>query len=163
MNFENVKELISIINTSEIRSFALQLDNAVVKMSKNEQDAPPLVVQSEQIKAVSNSVGSNIMAKKEIAPEAAKQEISPTAQAVDLSTGMIVKSPIVGTFYTTPGPGKPAFVNKGSKVQKGDILCIIEAMKIMNEIVSEYDGEIAEILVENESMVEYGQPLFKIV
>ncbi|CAB1255001.1 acetyl-CoA carboxylase biotin carboxyl carrier protein [Clostridium sp. MT-14] len=73
-----------------------------------------------------------------------------------------VTSPIVGTFYSSPDPEKPAFVNVGSKVKKGDTLCVIEAMKLMNDIQSEIDGEVVEILAKNEQMVEYGQPLFKI-
>lgn len=73
-----------------------------------------------------------------------------------------VKSPFVGTFYGSPSPDKPAYVKVGDKVSSGQILCILEAMKIMNEIESDAGGEIAEICVENESLVEYGQTLFKI-
>ena len=73
-----------------------------------------------------------------------------------------VKSPLVGTFYRAPSPESPPFVEVGSKVKKGDTLCIIEAMKVMNEIKSEYDGVVKEILVENGQPVEYGQVLFAI-
>ncbi|HHU74719.1 MAG TPA: acetyl-CoA carboxylase biotin carboxyl carrier protein [Clostridiales bacterium] len=76
--------------------------------------------------------------------------------------GKTVVSPMVGTFYAAPGPEKPPFVKVGDKVKKGQTLCIIEAMKLMNEIESEYDGEVLEILTKNEEMVEYGQPLFVI-
>lgn len=71
-------------------------------------------------------------------------------------------SPMVGTFYAAPAPDKPVFVKPGDKVKKGQTVCIIEAMKLMNEIESEYDGEIVKVLVNNEDMVEYGQPLFLI-
>lgn len=71
-------------------------------------------------------------------------------------------SPMVGTFYAAPAPDKPPFVKVGDKVKKGQIICIIEAMKLMNEIESEYDGEIVKVLVNNEEMVEYGKPLFLI-
>ena len=74
----------------------------------------------------------------------------------------IIKSPMVGTFYSSSSPDKPVYAKVGDKVKKGDTLCIIEAMKLMNEIESEFDGEIAEICVQNEDMVEYGMPLFKI-
>ena len=74
----------------------------------------------------------------------------------------IVKSPMVGTFYSSPAPDKPPFVKVGDKVSKGQVLCVVEAMKLMNEIESEYDGEIAEICINNEDMVEYGTPLFKL-
>ena len=74
----------------------------------------------------------------------------------------IVKSPMVGTFYLKPAPDKEDFVKVGDKVKKGQVLCIIEAMKLMNEIESEYDGEIIEICSQNEEMVDYGKPLFRI-
>ena len=74
----------------------------------------------------------------------------------------IIKSPFVGTFYCAPSPGKPNYVNVGDKVKIGQVLCVLEAMKIMNEIDSDIHGEIVEICVETESLVEYGQPLFKI-
>jgi acetyl-CoA carboxylase biotin carboxyl carrier protein len=74
----------------------------------------------------------------------------------------IIKSPLVGTFYRAPSPDSPPYVEVGDEVKKGDILCIIEAMKIMNEIESEVDGKVVEILVENAKPVEFGQPLFKI-
>ena len=77
--------------------------------------------------------------------------------------GNIIKSPMVGTFYSKPTPTAEAFVKVGSKVKKGDILCIIEAMKLMNEIEAECDGEIVEIYVKDEEIVDYGKPLFRIV
>jgi len=77
--------------------------------------------------------------------------------------GHLVESPIVGTYYNAPSPEADPYVCVGSKVKKGDVLCIIEAMKLMNEIEADQEGEIVEILVENEQGVEYGQPLFRIV
>ena len=74
----------------------------------------------------------------------------------------VIKSPFVGTFYSSPAPDKPSFVNVGDKVSKGQTLCILEAMKIMNEIESDITGEIVEVCVENESLVEFGQELYKI-
>lgn len=76
--------------------------------------------------------------------------------------GNIIKSPMVGTFYSKPNPDSKEFVKVGDKVKKGQTLCIIEAMKLMNEIESEFDGEIKEILVRNEEMVDFGKPLFVI-
>lgn len=86
-----------------------------------------------------------------------------TEEVAPISGGHLVESPIVGTFYTAAGPDSEDFVKVGSKVNKGDVLCIIEAMKLMNEIEADQSGEIAEILVANEAGVEYGQPLFRIV
>lgn len=83
-------------------------------------------------------------------------------ESIDESNLNIVNSPLVGTFYASSDPNSEAFVKVGDKVKKGDTLCIIEAMKLMNEIKSEVDGEVVEILAEDEQMVEYGQKLFKI-
>lgn len=85
------------------------------------------------------------------------------AKAAAADAGLhVIKSPFVGTFYSAPSPGKPAYVKVGDKVKSGQPLCVLEAMKIMNEIDSDINGEIVEICVENESLVEFGQPLFKI-
>ena len=80
-----------------------------------------------------------------------------------MPSGNIVKSPLVGTFYAAPSEDAPAFVKVGDKVKKGQVLAIVEAMKLMNDIESDFDGEIAEILVENGQPVEYGRPLFIIL
>jgi len=92
---------------------------------------------------------------------------APTAGAtasskVQVVSGHLIKSPFVGTFYASPSPGKPAYVKVGDKVIVGQPLCILEAMKIMNEIDADINGEIVEILVDTESLVEFGQPLFRI-
>lgn len=87
---------------------------------------------------------------------------TPSAEIKTKLEGKIINSPMVGTFYTSSKPGAEPFVKVGSKVKTGDILCIIEAMKLLNEIQSDYDGEIVEVLVENAEPVEFGQPLFRI-
>jgi len=87
---------------------------------------------------------------------------TPSADNKTEIEGKIINSPMVGTFYTSSKPGAEPFVKVGSKIKTGDILCIIEAMKLLNEIQSDYDGEIVEVLVENAEPVEFGQPLFRI-
>jgi acetyl-CoA carboxylase biotin carboxyl carrier protein len=87
---------------------------------------------------------------------------APTETAEEGTELAIVKSPIVGTFYRAPEPGAPSFVEVGDTVKKGQVLCIIEAMKLMNEIDSEYDGEIVNVYVENGQAVQYGERLFAI-
>ncbi len=87
--------------------------------------------------------------------------VTPKPQATDAKYH-IITSPFVGTFYASPAPTKPAYVKVGDKVKTGQALCVLEAMKIMNEIDADINGEIVEICVENESLVEFGQPLFKI-
>lgn len=161
MNFNEVKELISIVDASSFKNFELTLDNCNVKMSKTGTVSAPQP-QTETI-TLSSAPAQNVtvpVAAPSVAAEEAKAESTP-APAEDKS-GNIVKAPLVGTFYESPGPGKPVYAPVGTKVKKGDVLCIIEAMKIMNEVVSDYDGEVKEVLVQNEQLVEYGQPLFRI-
>lgn len=88
--------------------------------------------------------------------------VAATKTPVDQGDCEVLKSPIVGTFYASGSPDAPAYIKVGSQVKKGDTMCIIEAMKLMNEIEAECDGEVVEILVANEAPVEYGQGLFKI-
>lgn len=159
MNFENIKELIHLVNDSVLTNFELTLDNAIVKMSKNKNE---VFTDTKEEKKTLQPIQASVPVQEAISipvTEAKEEE----QKNIDISTGYIVKSPIVGTFYASAGPSKPNFVKKGDKVKVGDVLCIVEAMKIMNEIVSDYDGEIAEILVKNEELVEFGQPLFKII
>ena len=104
--------------------------------------------------------GTKISLKKQDSP--VEVVASEPKQEEETEECNIVKSPMVGTFYSKPSPTSDAFVNLGSVVKKGDKLCIIEAMKLMNEIESEFDGEIIEIYVKDGEMVDYGKPLFKI-
>ena len=92
-------------------------------------------------------------------PTASPAAAAPVAAA---PTGETINSPIVGTIYRTPAPDAPAFVEEGKSVKKGDTLCIIEAMKVMNELVAEFDCEILRVLVDNQHFVEYGTPLFEV-
>ena len=153
MTYAEVKELISIVNHSVLTNFELNMDNVSIKMSKNKDTM------------ITQSTGNNFhnMQTTPIQPiQIQKTETSSVSEEITEQSGNIVKSPIVGTFYAAPGSDKPSFVKIGDKVKEGDILCIVEAMKIMNEIPSPYTGEIAEIYVSNEELVEYGQSLFRI-
>ena len=152
MTYAEVKELISIINTSVLTNFELNMDNVSIKMSKNKE-----AINSQTIQHTISEVQTSPVQMK--TTEFATPTVSETTME---QSGNIVKSPIVGTFYAAPGSDKPSFVKIGDKVQEGDTLCIVEAMKIMNEITSPYVGEIAEIYVSNEELVEYGQPLCRI-
>ena len=148
MNFDEIKELIEIVNLSELRNFELSLDGAVVKMSKNE------VMETSTV-TLSNIEGSSVQ-EKNITMEQVKEDVVVEKEV----TGNVIKSPIVGTFYESGAPSAPRFVSVGDVVKKGDIVCIIEAMKVMNEVVSEFDGVVKAVLAESEALVEYGQPLF---
>jgi len=125
-------------------------------MSNQEMKAAPIVKAQVVQQVHQTSESSNVVMQSDSAVESQED-------AAPMTGGHIVESPIVGTFYTAAGPDSDDFVSVGSKVNKGDVLCIIEAMKLMNEIEADKSGEIAEILVANEDGVEYGQPLFRIV
>jgi len=97
------------------------------------------------------------------APAPAAEPVKDEDAGADFNAAKMVLSPMVGVFYASPSPSDPPFVTVGSKVKKGDVLCIIEAMKLMNEITAEEDGEIIDICAANGSVVEYGQILFKLL
>ena len=159
MNIDEVKQLISLINESDIKNFEYAFDGGVVRISKNDGFMAPSPAQAAMPVPSPMAVAAPVTAAMPVPAAATETESKAKSETKD---GNKVKAPIVGTFYESAGPGKAPFVTVGSKVKKGDVLCIIEAMKIMNEVVSEFDGEVVEILVENEQLVEYGQPLFVI-
>lgn len=160
MNLNEIKELIDKIDSSNIAYFEVKLDNSYIKMDKsltrniskenktsNLEEIEKIESLEEKTVSVSNLEEVNTQSKEEIINEE------------DL---YLVTSPMVGTFYESPGVGEDSYVTIGSKISPGDVLCIVEAMKLMNEIESEVSGEIVDILVKNGNMVEYGQPLFKV-
>ncbi|GCD09351.1 acetyl-CoA carboxylase biotin carboxyl carrier protein [Clostridium tagluense] len=169
MDYKNIQELIKTVSESQLTSFEIETEGIKIKMEKKEEqvqvervtvNAPP--VQS----VINDSLNRESIATNKISEEKIQSNIVSTiedvAKAVPDESLFVVKSPIVGTMYSSPGDESQNFVKIGSVVKKGDTLCILEAMKLMNEIESEVDGEIVEVLALNEDMVEYGQPLFKI-
>jgi acetyl-CoA carboxylase biotin carboxyl carrier protein len=116
------------------------------------------------ISIVRRQAGVGAVAAAPLAPPLPPPAVSPVMDkaAKPAETGVLITSPFVGTFYRAPAPEAPAFVDAGQNVRKGQVVCIVEAMKLMNEIESEFDGKILEILAKNAEHVEYGQPLFRI-
>jgi len=144
LDLEIISEIIRIFKESDIAKLELSTKDFKIKLSKfGEFQAVPTI-------SLSN-----------LQPTQPPQE-APKVEVKEEKNIHIIKSPLVGTFYRAPAPGAKPFVEVGSRVKKGDVLCIIEAMKIMNEVKSDVDGVVEEILVENGQPVEYGQPLFKI-
>ena len=159
MNFEQIKELISIVEKSGITSFEIEESGYRIRIGK-EDSANQNRQQSfyEPIKAVSSKTDSN---QETLACDTSSMsELVLAPQNTD-SKFVEVKSPMLGVFYSSPAPDAPAFVEVGDRVKKGTVLCIIEAMKLMNEILAEKDGEIAEICLENGQIVEFSQVMFK--
>ena len=135
MEYEKIKQLMDDMGNSKLSSIDIEFPDGVkIKMEKKENNVVEKVITTQTV---------NEVAEKE--------------------EGNIVKAPMVGTFYIKPSPTSAPYVEVGNEVKKGTILCIIEAMKLMNEIESEFEGKIAEIYVKDGEPVEYGMPLFRII
>ncbi len=146
MNFEEIKKLVSLMEESKLNELEVELpDGTKVGMKKNNAKLDN-TTENVQYLTIPNPNTQIVETKKEEPQEEYK----------------IVKSPMVGTFYSKSAPDAKPYVEVGSKVKKGDILCIVEAMKLMNEIESEFDGEIVEVCVKDGEMVDFGKPLFKL-
>ncbi len=165
MDYNSIINLMKEMNETEITKLEIEEEGTRICIEKG--SAVQYMMQPANIpQAVMSTPAPGIIPQAEIvvqssgAAEQKSMEIKAEDQKVEEMDGIKVLSPMVGMFYTQPSPDKPMFVKVGEKVKKGQTLCIIEAMKLMNEIESEFDGEIIKILIDNETMVEYGQPLF---
>jgi acetyl-CoA carboxylase biotin carboxyl carrier protein len=157
LEFEDIERILDLVKQHELAEFELERDGLKIRVRKATAGFPPLAAPIQVSQAAPAS-----------APTAAPAPSAPPAEAAaadgdDASVELaVVKSPIVGTFYRAPEPGAPSFVEIGQRVRKDQVLCIIEAMKLMNEITSEYEGEIVSAYVENGQPVQYGERLFAI-
>ena len=166
MDYKSIEQLIKTASENELNYLEIETEGIRIKMQKGQLNSP--------VQVASGNVEATVQKKEESAitevevpvvkeTSVAKEVIQEKEEIVqDDENIKAVVSPIVGTFYASGSPDAEDFVRVGTKVKKGQTLCIIEAMKLMNEIESEFDGEIVEILVQKEQMVEYGQELFKI-
>ena len=163
MNQKELKELIDFLIEKDISEFELERGDVKVRIKRGADAAAPVIAHAVPMAPMPMaSVAHPITpssAPAASAPSAGQPAAAPVAAEEELHT---VKSPIVGTFYEAPGPGALPFVKPGDQVAAGQVLCIIEAMKLMNEIESDMSGEVAKVLVNNGQPVEYGQPLFAI-
>ena len=150
MDISKVKKLIELLEESNIDEIEIKEGEESVRISRNRAPAMPQYFAAPQ------------MAAAPAAPVAAAAP-APAAEVKPVSNGHVVKSPMVGTFYRSPSPGSPAFVEVGKHVKVGDVICIVEAMKMMNQIESDKAGVIEAILVEEGQPVEFDQPLVTIV
>lgn len=146
MEYDKIKQLMEDMGNSKLTSIDIDFpDGTKISMKKEEKQVVKVVETQEVVETKEiNNANSN-----------------KTEEKIEENFN-IVKSPMVGTFYLKPSPDSEPYVQVGQKVKKSDTLCIIEAMKLMNEIESEFDGEIVEVLLKDGEMVEYGKPLFKI-
>lgn len=155
MNLKEIKELIKIIDASRLSEFQIETDDIKLTLKKeivvqqvNAMDRNDYVVRdNRELRLDTDDIAVQLTSEKN---EKNEEDLH------------IIKSPIVGVFYAAANPESPNFVKVGDKIKSGQVLCIVEAMKLMNEITSDVEGEVVEILGQNQGPVEYGQPLFKV-
>jgi acetyl-CoA carboxylase biotin carboxyl carrier protein len=167
-----VKKLVELLDGSSVDSIEIASDKGMkIRISKTPQQRGGIAATAAPVQvAVPMSTPTLIPAPMPVTrmtpadgvPVSTPESAPPAAIEASKPKLLEVKSPMVGTFYRSPEPGSPAYVSEGSRIAKGEILCIIEAMKIMNEIESEYAGIVREVLVSDAHPVEYGQVLFRI-
>ena len=162
MKIHEIREIIKLIDQSSINEFKLESDGTKVTLRKSSGTETVVVAQpaaAAQVAApVAVAPASAAAVAAPVAVEAPKT--APVAAIADDANLHKIVSPMVGTFYSAPEPGKPAYVQAGDKVSASKVVCIVEAMKLFNEIEAEVTGEIVKVLVEDGQLVEYGQPLF---
>jgi acetyl-CoA carboxylase biotin carboxyl carrier protein len=144
MEYEEIKKLMDDMGNSKLSSLDIEFPDGI-KIS--------------MAKTVQNDI--SVVTAERITPTVVEIDSTKKEEPKDENL-QIITSPMVGTFYSSDAPDKPAYIKVGDKIHKGQVVCIVEAMKLMNEIESEFDGEVVEVCAKNEEMVEYGAPLFKI-
>ena len=164
MEFDEINRILEMVREHELSEFELEREGFKIKIKKGtlvNASGPFDYAQGRAYAPMVQQVapGAAAAAPAPVPLEAVPSPPAPPSDDVDFA---IVKSPIVGTFFRSAEPGAAPFVDVGSAVKKGQVLCIIEAMKLMNEIDSEYDGEVVKIYVENGQPVQYGERLFAI-
>ena len=159
MDIEQMIRLVNTVSASNLTEFSYEESGMTVRLEKKQGKT----VIYQNMAPMEAAAGILHASAKDSVPKAGVAEESTQPQAEkDGAEGKVITSPLVGVFYAAPAEDAEAFVQVGDTVKKGQVLAIVEAMKLMNEIESDYDGTIAEILVENGQAVEYGQPLFKL-
>jgi acetyl-CoA carboxylase biotin carboxyl carrier protein len=158
LKVQEIRELIKLVDQSSIDEFVYENEGSKIKMKKNGVTTiTPAVQTAVEVVPAVQAVTVQAAAPAVLVQETTTQEVNNQADTANLHK---ITSPMVGTFYGSPTPDSDAYVKAGSKVSKDEIVCIVEAMKLFNEIEAEVNGEIVEVLVNNGQLVEYGQPLF---
>lgn len=163
LKIHEIREIIKLIDQSSINEFELETEGGKVSLKKSSPTETVVVSQPVVQAPVAALAPAAPAAPAPVAPstpavaEAPQASAAPAAEEANLHK---IVSPMVGTFYRSPEPGKPAYVQPGDKVHPSKVVCIVEAMKLFNEIEAEVNGEIVKVLVEDGQLVEYGQPLF---
>ena len=160
MTFEEIKQLHEIVREHELSEFELEREDFKIRIRR--QAGAPVVTLAAPVAPSLPLVAAAAPSPQSAAPPVASPPVVPPDEDAGEIELAVVKSPIVGTFYRSSEPGAAAFAEIGDTVRKNQVLCIIEAMKLMNEITSEYEGELVKCYVENGQPVQYGERLFAI-
>ncbi|HET8810336.1 MAG TPA: acetyl-CoA carboxylase biotin carboxyl carrier protein [Flavobacteriaceae bacterium] len=156
MDLKEIQNLIKFVAKSGASEVKLEMDDVKITIKTGSDDKETTFVQ--QVPMQQHAMPQQPV--QQAAPQVPAQETGATPNADDDSKYITVKSPIIGTFYRKPSPDKPVFAEVGDSIKEGDVLCVIEAMKLFNEIESEVSGKIVKVLVDDASPVEFDQPLF---
>ena len=159
MNLKQIKELIDYLEKTGFAEVEVESNDVKVRVAR--QSTAPAVAPAPQVVSATAPAAASAPAVRE-AEAVASSGSYEVRIPPEPTPGKVIISPIVGTFYSAPAPDKPPYVGAGDAVKKGQVVCIVEAMKLMNEIESEFSGKVAEILVEDGEPVEFGQPLMRI-
>jgi acetyl-CoA carboxylase biotin carboxyl carrier protein len=163
LDIQELRQLLDLVKEHDLAEFEVEHNGLRLRVRKNGAGAPVVTLAATAAPSVSGAPAVALPPAPAGPVVAAGGLASPSEVTAEADVELaVVKSPIVGTFYRAAEPSASAFVEVGSTVKKGDVLCIIEAMKLMNEIDSEYDGEVTNIYVENGQPVQYGERLFAI-
>jgi acetyl-CoA carboxylase biotin carboxyl carrier protein len=154
LDHDQLRQLLALLGESDVQEFSLEGENFRLKVRRNLPATAPLTLVQAPAAPVPNPPAP--------APVAAASTPPPPAAAAARSDLVAITAPMVGTYYSSPAPGDPPFVQVGSRISAGQPICILEAMKLMNELEAEVGGEVVEILVENGTPVEFGQVLMRI-
>ena len=161
MKLNEIQDLIKFVSKSGVSEVELETKEVKIVIKTNTRKDAPAVVYQTAVPAPVQQIAAPVPVAVSAAPAADKPaEEKPAVPANDDSKYVTIKSPMIGTFYRSPGPDKPLFVNVGDEITPGKTVCIIEAMKLFNEIESEVKGKIVKVLVNDATPVEYDQPLF---
>jgi acetyl-CoA carboxylase biotin carboxyl carrier protein len=153
MEFKQIQELLKAVNKSNISE--LSIKDGEFEITIKQANTEPQYVMAQPSMPVAMQPQMQMMPQQQAAP----QQAAPAAAPVANNT-ITIKSPMIGTFYRSSSPDKPSFVNVGDEIKPGDVICIVEAMKLFNEIESEVSGRIVKVLVDDATPIEYDQPLF---
>ena len=158
MEYKQIQELIKTINKSNISELSIEEGEFKITIKQELTSQQQYVAVSQAQMQVSHPAPQQALPAPAPAAPVAEKPAAPATNTT--TTQVVIKSPMIGTFYRSPSPDKPVFVNVGDEIKQGEVLCIIEAMKLFNEIESEISGRIIKVVADDSSPVEYDQPLF---